>query len=570
MRGNDFDASRRLGTVRRSELLNAVARASEALTRITDLHEAMREAGRVLVTAVGVCRFVVFRWDATVQGSELFAEVCAEGVESVESALGGTPQLFTDFKEVFVPLMEGRVYTSPVSEKTGRNAAVNLRSGVKTDLFTPVFIGRRFWGMLCFDDTAEERVWTDDEIAPLQTASEAFAAAVQRNELESEVRRGRELRMAELARANAILQRCLEPVHGNDSADTLLQRVVAEMCTLMHAVTGTSTVLSEAGDGEHTSVVFDGNAWRPLSPEYTSWDTTIAEAVGSEAVLVCGRTGTYPIGAGTRRYLNTHGLDWLVTAVIAPENTATGVLSVFGRGEPIFTPADLALFRTLAHQATLALRLTHLAHAARRAAVLEERNRLARDIHDTISQGLSGIVMQSSALRSKLGHAALTVQGELDRIDLLARENLTEARRSIAMLRPTALDEEQLDGALRRAVHATGLKHVTLRVSRDPEYVPPDVEVELYRIAEAALANAVQHSRATAIAVDLAYQCDGSVRVTVLDDGCGFNPDAATPGRFGLLGMSERAARVNVTLSLLTAIGEGTEVVAIWRPTVVS
>ena len=90
--------------------------------------------------------------------------------------------------------------------------------------------------------------------------------------------------------------------------------------------------------------------------------------------------------------------------------------------------------------------------------------------------------------------------------------------------------------------------------------------MELFRIAQAALTNALSHANARHVSIDLVFEPEGGARVTVADDGVGFDLDAPHPGRFGLVGMSERAARVGAVLTLVSAPGEGTEVVVRWRP----
>jgi signal transduction histidine kinase len=262
-------------------------------------------------------------------------------------------------------------------------------------------------------------------------------------------------------------------------------------------------------------------------------------------------------------------------------------------------PAALSLdqrsvLTALAQQLALAFELDRLAAVARteatQAAVLVERTRIARDVHDTLAQGLAGIVMQIRAARAKLGAAEAPATPALDCVERLARDNLVEARRSLAMLRPAALEGYGLDAALRNVVGAArdvagaagaappGGPDLAFSVRGTPAGLPADVEMELLRIALAALANAVEHARARVIHVDLAYDGGGAappdapaggsaavVRIAVSDDGRGFDGDAVTADRFGLVGMSERAARVGAVLTVVTAPGEGTEVVVMWR-----
>jgi hypothetical protein len=129
---------------------------------------------------------------------------------------------------------------------------------------------------------------------------------------------------------------------------------------------------------------------------------------------------------------------------------------------PALTPDQRGVVTALAQQLALALELDRLAATAaaeqRQAAVLEERTRLAREIHDTLAQGLAGIVMQLRAARATLGPLEGASTPALDRVERLARENLVEARRSLAMLRPAALDRGGLDVALRDLVSGRAIR----------------------------------------------------------------------------------------------------------------
>jgi signal transduction histidine kinase len=303
-------------------------------------------------------------------------------------------------------------------------------------------------------------------------------------------------------------------------------------------------------------------------------------------------------------YMRAHGFTWVVRLPLFVDGAPRWLLSVAGRDETRLTEPNLALFRTLAHQLTLALELRRLAEAGRQAAVAEERNALAREVHDTLAQGFSGIVMQLGAARAQLGAAAAAAPA-LDRVERLARTHLAEARRSIAALRPGtvrpstggenvagdgarsntrrgsaghATYEAPLEAALRTAVRVAcdasagpvpeTAPDVTVAVHGVEPTVPAEVELELLRIAQAAVANALAHANARRIAVDLTYLPTGGpagVRIGVADDGRGFDPDAPRPGRYGLDGMCERAARAGAELTLVTAPGEGTEVIVTWR-----
>jgi signal transduction histidine kinase len=296
-----------------------------------------------------------------------------------------------------------------------------------------------------------------------------------------------------------------------------------------------------------------------------------------------------------------HGRRWACAIPILVGTQRLGVVGLAWDRPVAFAPEERELLFALAGQAALVMQLDALTTRARTAAVAEERTRVAREMHDTLAQGLAGIVMQLRVARTKLGSAAGSAAPALDRVERLARENLADARRSIAMLRPAALDEHGIDAALAEVVAAArdaiagdapasgAVPHVEFGVRGTPVRLPADVEMELLRVAQAALANAVQHAAARAIRVELAFDLpvlpsgapDGGsgdargggpegwrsrgVRIAVVDDGRGFDGDAVPTGRFGLVGMSERAARVGAVFTVVTAPGEGTEVVVMWR-----
>jgi GAF domain-containing protein len=174
---------------RRDVLLAAVAHAAEVLTRTPDLPLALVEAGRVLGEAAGVDRVNVFRYDHDGPAGFLYAEWARAGVTPT-SQIDAGPYGYAEYAEVWRPLLAGEVYHSPLPEKTGANAALNVAMNTKTDLFVPVFVEEHFWGTLNFDDCTTERAWTDGEIDVLRTAAAAVAAAVRREGLERRERAG--------------------------------------------------------------------------------------------------------------------------------------------------------------------------------------------------------------------------------------------------------------------------------------------------------------------------------------------------------------------------------------------
>jgi signal transduction histidine kinase len=206
-----------------------------------------------------------------------------------------------------------------------------------------------------------------------------------------------------------------------------------------------------------------------------------------------------------------------------------------------------------------------LAAAERREGVLEERQRLAREIHDTLAQGFTSIVMNLEAAEQALPDDLPTLQKHLDQARGTARSSLDQARRVVQDLRPDLLEEQSLPPAIERTAERweeeTGIP-VTTAITGAPSALHPDVEVTLLRAAQEALNNIRKHAQATAVQLTLSYMGD-VVILDVQDNGLGLDgaePSALTGG-YGLQAMRERAELCGGSLTLESDKGEGTTVV---------
>jgi signal transduction histidine kinase len=211
----------------------------------------------------------------------------------------------------------------------------------------------------------------------------------------------------------------------------------------------------------------------------------------------------------------------------------------------------------------LAASRAEVARLSHDAGTLAERQRIAGEIHDTIAQGLSSVVMLVQAAEADLDRDPASARTHLRMAGRAARENLAEARALVAGLLPAQLTGASLADVLRRLGHRfreeTGVP-VTVRVTAPAEPLPIALEVVLLRTAQEALTNVRKHAKATA--VELVLACGtGSAMLTVTDDGCGLAPGGASPG-FGLAAMRARVADVGGTLRLDTPPGGGTRLTA--------
>ncbi len=231
----------------------------------------------------------------------------------------------------------------------------------------------------------------------------------------------------------------------------------------------------------------------------------------------------------------------------------------------------VALVEAVARQATLALYQSRLAERTqleeRRKAVLEERNRLARDIHDNLAQGFAAILMQLQAALRGAPRLEAGLARKLETAVELARTHMIEARRSVGTLRPNVGDGEDIGQALARiAALAQRTTGTPIDVALDdlPRFGDV-VEREIVAIVQEALNNAVRHSRAGRIRVEAGPVRSIGLRVSVSDDGRGIPRESSGSG-FGLTSMQERAERIGASLTIVTAPRSGTEVVLAWEP----
>jgi signal transduction histidine kinase len=232
-------------------------------------------------------------------------------------------------------------------------------------------------------------------------------------------------------------------------------------------------------------------------------------------------------------------------------------------GAPEFTDDDERLIVMLAAHAAIAIDNARLYERARELSVIEERNRLARDLHDSVVQKLFGISLTARSAGTLLDRADDGARAEVERLQVLAEEAIGELRSLVFQLRPAAIETEGLAAALAKHVDVLARVH-RLAIALEHEGEPrlrPGVDEEVFRIAQEALHNALRHAGARAVRVRLEER-PGEVVLSVADDGRGFDPDApALRSRsLGLTSMEERAAALGGTLRIASARGAGTTV----------
>jgi len=242
-----------------------------------------------------------------------------------------------------------------------------------------------------------------------------------------------------------------------------------------------------------------------------------------------------------------------------------GVLNVESDDVDAFDESDMSVLQSLANQVAVAIENARLYQEAGKVAALQERQRLARELHDSVSQALYGIALGTRTAISLLARdsmeaeQAATLRQPLDYVMSLAEAGLAEMRALIFELRPESLEMEGVVAALTRQTDALRARHgleVFTAFGAEPD-MPLLVKETLYRVAQEALHNIVKHAQANRVEVELTTDGDGT-SLEIKDNGRGFDTQAAFPGHLGLRSMRERVEGIGGTFQVVSKPDQGT------------
>ena len=231
--------------------------------------------------------------------------------------------------------------------------------------------------------------------------------------------------------------------------------------------------------------------------------------------------------------------------------------------EPGFTEEDERLIQMLAAHAAIAIENARLYERGRELSFVEERNRLARDLHDSVVQKLFGIVLAAQSAATLFDRDQDSARAQVEKLQELTQDAIQELRSLIFQLRPAAVESDGLAAALAKHVQVLRRVHrqdIDLEVTGEPR-LRPDIDDEVFRIAQEALHNGLKHAAAGRLQL-LLDEGERRLVLTVRDDGVGFDPGATAhrSRRLGLTSMEERATALGGTLTIDSAPGKGTTI----------
>lgn len=402
-------------------------------------------------------------------------------------------------------------------------------------------------------------------------ADEAKQAAI----LQEQEKAARE-RATELAKTNEAISETLDALTTEPELDRFLGQILTQIIEQIGADdthlflydAETHTLRSQLAVQSDT--VYLGNA--PGDPELFYTDIPADITAAWQILIKSGKPFTLDdqnpeaaefLWPTTQKWHDARGHQSATCACMKIGNQPIGFIGFAFCDRTILSTEQLEFVQALTNQATLAIHLTRLAEQARTNALTDERNRLAREIHDTLAQAFTGISLQLEAAKNILVQQPETAKSYLDQARDLTRQGLSEARRSVHALRSQALETESLVRALQKSLTQMTLNtslQTEFQLQGTPTLLEEGLQLNLLRIGQEAITNALRHAHAETLTVTLTFT-DQQVSLGIVDDGVGFEPqDAADITGFGLVGIHERTARYKGQVQIMSQPGKGTSI----------
>ena len=425
---------------------------------------------------------------------------------------------------------------------------------------------------------------TDHKQAEASLRQSEYELREARDGLEGKVKE----RTADLSRSNEALRASEQVARGQveamtQSLDVLAtapdpEKFIGQMLSTIARLLNAQSVVLWLLDKSTDSLLLrsaweDGNLPGP-DPEHPfikdplMWkqNPVMQELIFTGAPVVCDDIETDPRVSGDwADYLKRRGTKRFLAVPMFIGGEVRGFAGIRHFYGGSYRPEEIELTQALAHQVMLALQLNEFAEQGQRAAVFEERNRMARDIHDTLAQGFTGVIVQLEAAEDAISLGSRKeADNHLHRAGELARRSLSEARRSVHALRPQALQEhnfwEALKGTIKNTTVGTAL-HATFEAKGKIPELPQPWQVNLLRIGQEALTNTLKYAHARNFETRLTYKAK-ELRLELRDDGDGFKVKDRHDG-VGLTGMRERVEQMGGELEITSARGKGTKITVV-------
>jgi PAS domain S-box-containing protein len=446
-----------------------------------------------------------------------------------------------------------------------------LHHGLHASWSTPVLSSSgKVLGTFCMY-YREPRSPTPQDLALIELATHLVRVAIERDHAQEAIRKSEQL-----ARSHVdVMMRSLDVL----ATEAAPEKYVGEMLRTIGQNLGAVRVLlwlrDQNDDSLRLHLAMEKDRQIPPDPKHPlisdpcAWRRMafLQEMLFTKSPMVCDDIEHESrISAEFRDYLVSWEAKRFMTVPMFVTGELRGFIGIQHAEAGAYRADQIELAQALAHHVMLAVRGQELVDQQREAAILKERTRMARDIHDTLAQGFTGVVVQMEAAEEALlEEDPENVVLHVRRARELARESLAEARRSVHALRPQALEKAGFTDALKAIIENTAAGtplRTEFQLDGKPRELTPDVEENLLHIGQEALTNALKHARATKFQTRLHFDSD-AIRLELSDNGDGFAAERVNGDGFGLIGMKERADQIGATIEILSKPGEGTKIVAV-------
>ncbi len=458
------------------------------------------------------------------------------------------------------------IATDPLWNVPEHRAAA-LKHGLRASWSNPVLSSKgKVLGTFCMY-YREPRIPTSQDFELIELATHLVRVAIERDRAQEALRASEQVARGQVE----ALTYSLDVLATAPAPDKFLGQMLSTIGRLLGAQSVILWLLDESKDSLVLRAWAEGTNFAKVDPEHpfiknpSSWkeDPGLRELFFSGAPVACEDIEHDPYTSSElREYLKSGGTKKFLRIPTLVGGRVRGFIGIRHGDRPPYRPEEIELAQALAHQAMLAIQLNEFAERSRQAAILEERNRMARDIHDTLAQGFTGVIVQLEALEDAIACCRRKEANEhLQRASELARRSLNEARRSVHALRPQALQGgnfwEALKGIIKNTTAGTAL-HTTFNLRGKMRHLPLVWQENLLHIGQEALTNALKYAHPRNFETRLTFKTK-ELRLELRDDGDGFKVKDRHDG-FGLAGMRERVEQMGGKLKISSARGKGTDV----------
>ena len=561
----------------RDRLLSVVAQITQDLLAAEDVEAAIPSALQAVGEVADMSRVLLIleRQDPTTQRCQhcVEHEWIAVGTSN-HAAVGMAVMDNKDFQVLIQPLYDGQSVWRVIDNLPEVTRSRFEKLDIKSTGVVPIFIEGRYIGCVGFDDCVTSRHWSQQEIDVLTAAAESIGAALYRKQLVErligERIRSEQERAAELAKANEALCRGVERLAEAGNIDVLLDSFLLEAIRVTGASSGAVMARVTGTEFQLRALAQDGVITRPSDPDAfgSVLRVTARDPVGALGQIVEGQVYCHEVDdyyaswfpeAAVYHRQQGHQVTWNFPFRVGQE--VVGYLAMAFREKRSPNQVMTETVQSLAHQVSLALETLRLAEEASQLAIFQERNHIAREVHDTLAQDFAGILMQLQAVLCFMDANPAQAHTHLNRARDLARTGITAARRSVWALRQDSSDYSEFLHLLTHLIEQMALGtsvHTQVQVQGTPYPLPSEVGLNLLRIAQEAITNALRHADAERLELQLNYKSN-CVQLSIQDNGRGFDLQILMRG-LGLMGMQQRADLIGAQLDISSVPGAGTTI----------